>query len=308
MPEGPEILITSQYLTSKIRGKYITNAKILSGRYTHQTLKGFDLLKGDLKISKIDSKGKFMWITLKDNNNDYIYILNTFGMAGEWSFKKNDNSRVKFKLKNKKTDKEHILYFNDVRNFGSLTITKNKNDLKKKIDSLGIDLIKSELSLNEMVNHITSFIDKKKKNKRKSNNNIVNILMSQEVNKGIGCGIGNYLCAEILYDAGISPHRDIIDLNNTEIKNLAESIRKIMKEAYVNNATKYLEKLEKFMSNHYDKIKKGNFPDYYSDIAIQNKKFVFKVYGKTKDPEGNNVKGENIYSDRTTWWVPSKQK
>ena len=145
-------------------------------------------------------------------------------------------------------------------------------------------------------------------NKRKTNNNIVSILMTQDANKGIGCGIGNYLCAEILYEALISPHRDITSLTANEILNLAKAIRQIMKEAYVNNNTKYMERLSDFMSTHYDKIKNNKFPNYYSDIKLQNKQFVFRVYGQKKDLNGNNVIGENIHADRTTWWVPVIQK
>ena len=309
MPEGPEILLTSQYLSSKIKGRYIASAKIISGRYTHETLKGLELLKQRLKIIKIDCKGKFLWMELKNNENERIYLLNTFGMAGEWSMKQDNNSRLLLVLDNgDKNNKKYKLYFNDFRNFGSIILTKYKNDLRTKLNKLGLDLIKSELSLTDMTTHITGFIDIRNNTKRKTNNNIVNILMAQDINKGIGCGIGNYLCAEILYEAQISPHRDITSLNKNEILNLAKAIRQIMKEAYVNNNTKYMERLSEFMSTHYDKILSNKFPNYYSDIKLQNKQFVFRVYGQQKDLKGNRVTGENIYADRTTWWVPAVQK
>jgi len=309
MPEGPEILLTSQYLSSKIKGRYITKAKIISGRYTHETLKGFNLLKQRLKIVKIDCKGKFLWMKLKNTKNEHIYLLNTFGMAGEWSLTKDNNSRLLLLLDNgDKNNKKYKLYFNDYRNFGSIIVTTDKNDLQTKLNKLEIDLIKSELSIQDMTAHITDFIDSRNANKRKANNNIVSILMSQDVNKGIGCGIGNYLCAEILYESLISPHRDITNLNKNEILNLAKAIRQLMKEAYVNNNTKYINRLSDFMETHYNKIKNNKFPNYYSDIKLQNKQFVFRVYGQKTDPKGNRVIGENIHADRTTWWVPTLQK
>ena len=60
-------------------------------------------------------------------------------------------------------------------------------------------------------------------------------------------GIGNYLSAEILYDAKISPHRQLDKLSNTEKKQLAHSMRKIVKLAYYDNKTGYMEHYIQFM-------------------------------------------------------------
>lgn len=312
MPEGPEILISSQYLLSKLKNRYIAGAKILSGKYKKRDLPGFKLLKNRYKIKDIYSKGKFMWMTLRGDektDNQTIYLLSTFGMTGRWEFKKGDHSRVQFDIDNgDKNDKKYKLYFSDMRNFGNMSITDDKKVLEKKIDSLGIDLIRSDLSEKEMKDHINEFIKKRREGKRKRNNNIVTILMTQEVNKGIGSGIGNYLCAEILYKAKISPHRDITDLKSREVTSLVKAIRSKMKAAYVHNATHYLLKLEKFMGSHCKKIKEGKFPNYYKDIKLVDKKFVFEVYGQKKDPLGNEVIGENIHAERTTWWVKAVQK
>ena len=38
MPEITEVLVTSHYLLTKIKNRYISNLDILGGRYTHQQL------------------------------------------------------------------------------------------------------------------------------------------------------------------------------------------------------------------------------------------------------------------------------
>ena len=92
MPEGPEIVITSQYLKTKLKQKKIESIKILSGRYTHQTLKGLNLAKNHcLTIKTIDSKGKFIWFKMTDNDGNDIYLMNTLGMSGHWTFQKSSN-------------------------------------------------------------------------------------------------------------------------------------------------------------------------------------------------------------------------
>ena len=44
-------------------------------------------------------------------------------------------------------------------------------------------------------------------------------------------GLGNIYCSEILYDARVSPLRKIGSLNDTEIKNIIKSTKKILKKA-----------------------------------------------------------------------------
>ena len=113
MPEGPEIVITSQYLNSKIKNKKIIAIEILGGRYTHQSLQGLELMKNiPITIQSIDSKGKFLWMKLSDKLGKNIYMLNTFGMTGKWSFNKNPSARIMFTIQSKTDpDKSYSLYF-----------------------------------------------------------------------------------------------------------------------------------------------------------------------------------------------------
>jgi formamidopyrimidine-DNA glycosylase len=300
MPEGPEIIITTQYLLSKLKTKNILSFKVLSGRYTHQTLKGKNYMKNyPVKINDINSKGKFIWFELKDNSNNNIYLMNTLGMTGIWSFYKTNSSRIMFIIKSKtKKNKTYNLYFNDQRNFGTIEFTKDKEVLHKKINSLAPDILKSNMSVKELLEHTKLFMKKSRKNM-----NLVKILMDQ---KTLVSGIGNYLTAEILYDAKLNPHRELTDLDNNELKQFVISMRKISKYAYYDNITGYMNNFINFMNSHSTKIDKNIFPNYLPDI--KKGRFVFKVYQMDKDPYGNNVKRDSIIKNRTIHWVPKIQK
>ena len=301
MPEGPEIVITSQYLNSKIKNKKIIAIEILGGRYTHQSLQGLELMKNiPITIQSIDSKGKFLWMKLSDKLGKNIYMLNTFGMTGKWSFNKNPSARIMFTIQSKTDpDKSYSLYFIDARNFGTMEFTSNNTILHKKIDKLAPDVLKTEMSDDDLSRMLMHYRDTSRKNK-----NLVKVLMDQEA---IISGIGNYLVAEILYEAKINPHRSLDELSDREIKELAHSIRKIVKEAYYDNNSGYMEQYEDFMKTHTKNIIKGLFPDYHSDIKTI-KKFRFKIYQQTKDPEGNKVEHDEIIKGRIIHWVKKIQK
>lgn len=301
MPEGPEILITSQYLKTKLKKKKIVSIEVLSGRYTHQTLKGLELTKETpLTVDTIDSKGKFLWMKLIDKTGKPIYMMNTFGMTGRWSFHKNASSRVKIVVQsNTDPSKKYDLYYVDSRNFGTIEFTTNQHSLQKKIDKLAPDVLKTDMDDDDLVRMIKHFTSTSKKDK-----NLVKVLMDQEA---IVSGIGNYLVAEILYDAKLNPHRSLKELSDDEIKTLAHSIRKISKMAYYNNTSGYMDHFKIFMKTHSARVDSGVFPNYHPDIKTK-KKFTFKVYQQKQDPEGNDVENDEILKDRTIHWVKAVQK
>lgn len=301
MPEGPEIIITSQYLKTKLKKKKIESIEILSGRYLHQKLRWIELTDNvPLTIDDINSKGKFMWMDLKDSDGRDIYMMNTFGMTGLWSFKNNPSARIKMTIKsNTLQNKTYTLYYIDPRNFGTIEFTSSRTTLQNRIDKLAPDILKTNMSDNDLVDMINNFITTSKKNK-----NLVKVLMDQN---SIVSGIGNYLVAEILYDAKLNPHRDLSSLSNRELKILAHSMRKITKYSYCDNLTEYLEHYKIFMKTRLQKIDSGKFPNYHPDIKSKHG-FKFKVYQQLIDPLGNQVIKDMIVKDRKIHWVKEVQK
>lgn len=305
MPEGPEIVITSQYLRSKLLNKTITTISVMSGRYTHQVMRGKDLIRSKYtyRITNIDSKGKMLWMELQELRNDKstgktVWMVNTLGMSGRWGFFKDKSSRVHFRICCDQ-GKKYNLYFSDQRNFGTIDFYSELDPVTKRIDALAPDILKGGLSTQDVIDLIDKLVKNSKRDK-----NLVKILMNQNA---LVSGIGNYLVAEILYDARIDPHRSLDDLSRAEIKRLGYSMRKIIKTAYYDNRIGYMESYADFMQKHPKRVDKSIFPNYHPDIKIENR-FEFKVYGQQTDPKGNTVKQDSIVKDRTIHWVPDVQK
>jgi DNA-formamidopyrimidine glycosylase len=295
MPEICEIIITVHFLLSKLKNKPINKIKVLSGRYIHQKI-DTKLFNNDtpLNIVEINSKGKFIWFKFK-NNEKIIYLLNTLGLTGAWSEEKNKSTRIELIYSiNKK------LYYNDARNFGTLTLTDDINLLNIKLNKLAPDLLKIEFTLKifkERINNI-----------KNTDKEIVKILMNQDFGKSIGSGIGNYLSAEILYKAKINPARYLSSLSEKEIKNLYNSIKYILKLCYANNKIGYMKLFPEFINKHIKKIKSAHYPNYLPEIDIKNNEFEFNVYQQKEDLYGNIVEIAKIIPGRSTFWVPKIQK
>ena len=194
MPEGVEILITSLYLNSKFKNKYITDITVLSGRYLKTPIKGLDkfIKKLPLKIRKINSKGKFMWFDVYDKTNTY-YIMNTFGLTGKWvggktTLDNHDSSRIMIRIMitMEKNDKIYQLYYSDPRNFGTLEISNSINKLDKKLNSLGPDFLKTSFTNKEFYQRIYKYIHTNtgKISKKREDKEVVKVLMDQKLGSG----------------------------------------------------------------------------------------------------------------------------
>lgn len=300
MPEICEVCLTSQYL-QKMIGDHITKITILHGRYTKTKIKGIELLRFPLSVTNIETKGKFMWITMKTPKKHTIYLMNTFGLTGEWSFEKLKTNNVKFSLESDKSNRDdYNLYFGDVRNFGTIQFTDDIKILENKLKKLAPDILQTPMHTNEFIEIVESSKSQKK--------NLATILMSQDKSSGLISGLGNYLVPEILYRASLSPHRTLSSLSKDEIKKLFSTIKYVLKLCYITNETKYIEHLSEFLKKHKKYIKMGKYPNYLSDINIGKDKFQFLVYRKKFDDLNNKIIGEEIIKGRTTYWCPSVQK
>lgn len=260
MPEGPEVRTFTDSLQSIINDNLLS-INVLGGRFS---LNQFDDIKKLLPISilEVNCKGKLIyWKLLKD-----LYLVNTLGMTGSWSFKQTNHSHISFEFS------KNLLYFNDIRHFGTIKFLSNQ-DFEKKIKSLGPDMLSSppnQIEFNKILN---------------KNINITKLLMTQNYLSGIG----NYIKSEALYRAKISPHRKANDLSQLELSNLRDEIISVMKQSYqLQGAT---------LANYYTmNQEKGKFTDF------------LQVYGKITDPSGNSITKETTLDGRTTWWVKNIQR
>ena len=258
MPEGPQVFYMVHELNKKFKNSTIIDFKITGGRYERHGLPlnyTKFIKKLPSKIKSFNSKGKLVWFTIEDNFNIIIILAYAH-------FRLNIEPDQKHYYYHIVTDKG-TFYIQDPRNFASIEF-KNTIDLEKKIASRGPSIIDGTVSKKDFINIIRSI---------NPHREISLALLDQNKISGIG----NYMRADALYLAKISPFRRIEDISNKELSNLYNSIIKVVKES--------LASLFKYGLGSYKK----------------------KIYKKTHTKNGQQV--EHVaYKGRGVYWVPSVQK
>lgn len=275
MPEGPEVKRTVDFLKSSFANKEsIVDVEIVSGRYVkHKPFKGFNDLKENLpaRIKAVECKGKFIFFIF----DDLTSLWNTLGMSGAWQSYPTKHTRVIIT-----TSTDQKIYFNDIRNFGTLKYTYDFDELAKKVnDDLGPDILGVYKNFESFKSFFVEGI------KKKPNKTIAENLMNQKLISGVG----NYLKAEILYHAEVSPHRLVSSLTETELHALALFTQLIAKKSYQSGGATI-----------------STYRNPNGEKGLYNRRFA--VYNQKYDLEGNEVIKEVTKDKRTTHWVPSIQK
>ncbi len=272
MPEGPEVKRIVVQLNSLLKEKEISKIEIISGRYkTHGNPDGFDetIALLPLRISEINCKGKFIWFTLTESNKE-IYMWNTLGMTGSWSVKEDTHSRASFVFKDGTK-----AYYNDIRNFGTLSFCFERHLLDKKLDQIGPDMLSNPPTDSEFAAIVGKQKDK----------TLPEFLMNQSAISGVG----NYVKAEALYLSELSPLRTCSSLSEKEILLLKKSIDMVLSASYNSGGST---------------IK--TYRDVFGEAGSFSSRFL--IYGNSKDPAGNKVIKTETKDGRTTHWVPNVQK
>jgi len=94
MPEIIEVKKFADVLRNNILGHKITHINILKGRYSKKPFEGFNILKKELPLTveSINTKGKFTYFTLSNNDKKQFYLFNTLGLSGGWTVKAKNKS------------------------------------------------------------------------------------------------------------------------------------------------------------------------------------------------------------------------
>jgi DNA-formamidopyrimidine glycosylase len=269
MPEGPEVRIVADQI-NEYNGQTLSKISLLSGPYLNGTGDKYKTFRTQLRkfvkstLSNVDVKGKTMYWELSPQNNDNVvvneYLVIGFGLTGGFRLTKSDHSRIEFVFTNNNT--KTSIYYDDMRNFGTFAFMK-RDALNTKLNAMGPDA--STITYEELVEQLAlSSIQK---------HEIAKALLNQKVLSGIG----NYLRAEILYEAGINPLTKVSALTDANIKNLHKAIGTIITEV-INN---------------------GGSPN-YQDINDHAGSYKFRVYQQTKAPNGKTVQkttlaGRSVY-------------
>lgn len=270
MPELPEVETTIRGLKSMI-GSIIINIKINTPKLRFIIPKKISLL-AKVQIIDIIRRGKFIILLL---SNDHTIILH-LGMSGRLRlFEVNKFDQKKHDHFTLRTNKDHLLVFNDARRFGFIDYGKTKNMFQKKyILRLGREALGKNMNGEYLLSRIIN-----------TRVPIKQILLDQQ----IIAGIGNIYASEILFNARISPLVAGKELSLNDCNKLIISTKFILKRA----------------------IKYGGstLRDYVSaDGTLGNFQNNFQVYNQA----GRKIFGKPIKKivqyGRSTYFCPDLQK
>lgn len=275
MPEGPEVKRIVERLNKGLAGKKLRAFNFENQSYCDKQVRDqiSDLRQKleteEMTIDSVNCKGKFIWFSLNDGEWE---IWHTLGMSGTWrSYNPKKNVMVSLV-----TGEDKKWYYKDSRRFGTFKIFHRDNStLEKKLTTLGPDMLSAPPTFEEF----------EKRMRKKDHWNVTKALMDQKVVSGIG----NYIKAEVLYGAGISPWREVHTLSQSELKKVYEQT------LWVINAS-------------YD-CRGASIRDYVMpDGSKGDYKFKFKVYSQRVSPDGYQVICDKTPDKRTTWWCPDFQR
>jgi formamidopyrimidine-DNA glycosylase len=309
MPELIECCIIAEQLQAKCAGQTIIN---VTSAANLKTLKDYPFSKFSppALIKQVLSYGKKIIFIL-----DKGYIVSAPLMDGRWTFTEDPHTRCtlglqaaqQIKLKatevpgtqdvkdSKNTDQSNVkdaktltntgntnspncvqfkIYFGGPRFSGNISYT---TDIKEFLSDLGPDPRHFNISTEGWRG-----IYRKPKLQNKL---ISDVLLDQS----LVCGIGNWLKAEILYEAGISPYRTMASLSDAELELCRIKYLKIQQAAY----------LAKGLTVHSYWAPDGTAGTYNR-----------KIYERRVDPAGNEVRKDvdKTGKKRTHHWVPAVQK
>lgn len=281
MPEGPELRHSRDVLRNIIVGKSIARFLTTStGRYSAKQPEGTSNIINDLplRVEAIDTKGKFMWWTLKGQDKTW-YMWCTYGMSGQWSRTAGKHAAFIVEYNGSGsliTRDQQKLFFNDQRRFGTIKFVADPKQHEKKLASLGPDVLEDPPVDPELF---------AKRILKKPNRTISEALMDQSCISGVG----NYLKAEVLYRSGISPHRPVVELTPDDVMKLWSEVILSCRESYADQGASI---------RTYRTV----------DDSKGQAQFTFRIYNMKECPEGHTTVREETKDGRTSWWCKQCQK
>ena len=282
MPECVEVMLMARATKSKIANKLVTGLKLI-GTTKKKMPDEYDIFVNELPMYcvNVETNGKLLWFEFAKNigDKDKWYIFNNLGLYGGWNIDKKDCCiELEYKSDHIITKGSSLqsLFFKDsvYSLFRIFNLKTQKSEIDKVLKSRGIDVCKQNIT--------TKDLDMQLKRIKKPVE-VLQFLMKQDYLSGIG----NFYKAEILYDAGLSPHRLTSLLLKEDKERLCTSINKVIGDA-INNNGRLLK---------------------YSDLMGTNiNQYEGNIYQKQNDDKGNKVICENTSDGRKTYWVVEVQK
>lgn len=193
-------------MTKYCNATKIVNAKILSGKYQKKPPKRFDEFLSLLPLNVVGfgHHGNNIFILLQE-----YMIWSTLGLAGFWNNQKTEYSRIEFELSD-----GNKVYFDDQRNFGTISFYNGKYQMLKKLNSLEFDIFAKPIEEDEFKAKLTKYSDCS-----------VAYLFQKKYT-----GLELSWIEEILHQCEIDPNKKCSDLKTFEINVIIELTNDLIQE------------------------------------------------------------------------------
>ena len=285
MPEGPELAYSRDRIKQLVLGKALTDLSIgSSGRYVKAPPQGLPEFLSEMnkagapRVKEVGTHGKFMWwrFNFPCEWEDW-YLHCTYGMSGGWyTFStKHTAFSVGYNDSGIPITRDVMrLSFNDPRHFGTLKFVKGSKPHQKKLATLGPCILGPQVDPVLFAEKVLG----------KPARTIAEALMDQSTM----AGCGNYIKAEVLYRAGVSPWRQVTEVTPAEYVAIRDALWDVAKESY---------------SSQGATISTYRTPDGHEGTT----QFDFRVYSRKQCPKGHEVRREETPEGRTSHWCPTCQ-
>lgn len=219
MPELPEVETIKRALEKQVVGKIIKSAESNFPKLVAQPdFRKFQARIKNKKIESLSRRGKFLIFYLSGSK----VLISHLRMTGHWLVG-SDLKKEKFIHLNLKLNDSKILAYSDIRKFGRIWLV-DKNELADFIpwSKLGPEPLSKEFTWKV-------FVDRLGRHKA----TIKQMLLNQEV----VAGLGNIYVDEVLFKAGINPHRFAKRLTVGEKLKIFRAIKTILALAIKHSGT-----------------------------------------------------------------------
>ena len=222
MPELPEVETVRSGLEKWVIGWKISKVEILHSRAIRNNTT-YDLQKvlPGRKITKVDRRGKYMWLLL-DNNQALIIHLGMSGQVLLPNVVDLPHKHLRIRLLIAGVDKE--IHFVDQRTFGHMTLDDLDGGIPKSVKKIAPDVFESHYQQKAVVEKI-----------RKSNSEIKKLLLDQ----GVMSGVGNIYADEALWRAKIHPQRIGKELTPAQVVKIIDKCKEVMGQAIAAGGTSF---------------------------------------------------------------------
>jgi len=279
MPEGPEVRVVADFLRLVLLNKHVYQIIDVKNIYTSTDI---------LYVCDIQTKGKNIVLIMQRSDYNFVFFRCHLKMEGAWY--KSDTCSSDKHLKIALQLADYFVCFSSSRfyTFERLSV----DDLRSKLNLFGPDVLQTALFLTKNIESLYEtnlftleyFLDLVTR-KRLAKKTVGSLLLEQKYMSGIG----NYMRAEILYLARISPKRQLQHLSREDVETLYSLILNYSYRCYLcQGHSIYTFKVPSEIRRQ------------YSDTIP------FNVYGRKEDNFGYEVVREKL-GGRMIHWVPTIQ-